>query len=102
MMTNNPRFTEFKEQLAAKGVTIQWMWEARRDGRKPQWGLGRPGVAHRPADIGMIAFSGNGFQPSVLCAVVIDYEQQGFSLFIDDSNKIQADVDRIATPHQPA
>ncbi len=93
MMYDNKRFDEFRAQLLAKGVTLQWMWESRRDGKRI--------TPKRPADVGMIAFSGNGFQPSVLVAVVIEYETDGFGLFIDGpTNSISDDVDRIAKPRE--
>lgn len=96
MMNDNKRFDEFVKQLNARGVHIQWMWEARRDGRKPSW-------PKHPADVGMIAFTGNGFQPSVLVAVVVEYDHDGFGLFIDGpTNSIADDVERIATPNKRA
>ncbi len=92
MMHDNKRWEEFRAQLKAKGVTMQWMWEARRDGSKPAW-------PKKPADVGMVAFTGDGFQPSVLVAVVIEYDHDGFGLFIDGpTNSIADDVDRIAKP----
>lgn len=94
MMHNNSRFIEFLGALGARGVSHQWLWEARRDGRKPAW-------PKYPADIAMIGFNGRGFQPKILVAVVIDYgDRDGFGLFTDDAgNSIEADVDRIAGDH---
>lgn len=93
MMQGNERFKAFAKQLEAKGVVYTWMWEARRDGKTPAW-------PKRPADVGMIAFTGQGFQPSVLVAVVIDYgADSGFGLFIDGpTNSMANDVERICTP----
>ncbi len=91
MFDNNDRFEEFKNELDQRGVDIRYAWQARRDGQKPSW-------PKRPADIAMLLFIGRGFQPSVLCAIAIDYEKTGFGLFIDDGDKIVADADRIAKP----
>ncbi len=97
MFFDNERWQAFADALTARGVTMQFMWEARRDGRRPHF-------PNRPVDVGMVAFTGDGFQPSVLVAVVIDYgSKDGFGLFIDGpSGKISDDVDRIATPRDTA
>ena len=96
--TNNERFQQFTKELNARGVTYHWMWDARRDGKTPKYSAGRP------SDIGMIAFTGNDFQPSILVAVVIDYgDKNGFGLFTDSPTlSIAADADAIATPNKAA
>lgn len=90
MMHDNKIFQEFAEQLAKRGVRYHWLWETRRDQHKID--------RKHSADIGMLAFTGNGFQPSVLVAIATDHDGMGFGLFIDDGDKILADVDRIAKP----
>ena len=95
MFENNIRFRKFELDLADRGVTISYAWEARREGSKPRW-------PSKPADICMLLFTGNGFQPSVLNAVAIDYgPASGFGLFIDSGKWMAEDVERIAKPREP-
>ena len=92
-LNDNERFQEFVKQLAAKGVTICWAWETRRD-----W---TTNSGHgRKADVGMIFFTGSGFQPSHLTAIVTDYgKRDGFGLYLDAPGaSLSADVDAIAKP----
>lgn len=95
MFENNANFKSFKDRLEARRVRITYVWQARRDGQKP---LGYP---KRPCDVAMLLFTGEGFQPSILNAVAIDYGPgNGFGLFIDDGSGIGNEVERIATPHK--
>lgn len=97
MVNENERWDNFVGKLNEKGVHVQWAWEARRDGKTIQSAGYRRKA--RPADVGMVLFSGEGFQPSVLCAVVLDYGKDGFGIFTDGpTNNIDDDVTRIATP----
>jgi hypothetical protein len=96
MMHDNNKWQEFRDELETKGVTMRFLWEARRDGKAPKW-------PKLPADVGMVSFTGSGFQPGILCAVVIDYgPKNGFGLFTDESRLLADDVTRIATPHKNA
>jgi len=103
MMHGNTKWAEFVSQLRARDIVTHFAWEARRDGQKPSW-------PKKPADVGMAMFTGLGFQPEILCAIVIDYNvtmqgrernQMGFGLFIDDSPKMTDDIERIAGKNAP-
>jgi hypothetical protein len=93
---NNHRWAEFSEKLRLRGVGYRYLWEARTNPKFP-W-----------PNVHCVSFVGDGFQPGVLVAILVDYnaghggEQNGFGLFFDDSNDMQVDVDRIAGPNAPA
>jgi hypothetical protein len=86
MMEGNNPFETFREALQTRGVSLRWTWTARRDGTKKKY-----------HDVGYVTFTGAGFQPKVLGAIVVDYGgESGFGLFIDNGNTIEADADAIA------
>lgn len=92
---DNERWLQFCEKLRERGGSTRWLWEARSN---PD--LNYPNVH-------CVGFFGNGFQPGVLVAIVVDYnvyqgDQKGFGLFTDDSAPMADDVDRIAGPNAPA
>lgn len=91
MMDNNEQFKTFRAELLARKVHIQWMWQARRDGKPAKY-------PKQMADVGMIAFTGEGFQPSHLTAIVVDYGKgNGFGLYTDHGGlTITQDADSIA------
>ena len=94
MMQDNPIFDDFRKRLEAQGVTIRWGWSARTyDGPR------------RNDDVAQILFYGDGFQPAILHAVVIDYGRNrdgqplGFALLTEKSNHIDQDVRAIVGEH---
>ena len=73
---DNKQFREFSDQLKAKGVGFRYAWEARSN----------PDLKH--PNVHCLLFYGEGFQPKVLTALVIDYnvcgtDNHGFGLFMD-------------------
>lgn len=88
---DNAPLNRFFTHLAARGVSRRWAWEARRDGK--------PLSAKNPADIGMLFFTGNGFKPKHLTAIVVNYGDGGYGLFLNSpSSLISGDADEIAGP----
>lgn len=78
MMHYNKQFETFRAELLARKVHINWLWETRRDGKSTAR------LQNRHADVGMIAFTGEGFQPMHLTAIVVDYgPDDGFGLYTD-------------------
>lgn len=94
-MRTNKRIQMLFDGLAAAGVQHRCNWQARRDGKAI--GNGKmPDVEH-------LAFVGDGFAPSISTAVLINYSDEGYGLYVEvDSNKIEDDVKRIATPRKEA
>lgn len=93
MMHDNKQFAEFREALALHKVRIHWAWQARRDGKPAKY-------PKQCANVGMLMFTGEGFQPKHLTAIVIDYgPRDGFALYLDaNSTTIAADAETIAGP----
>lgn len=89
---------EFLDELRQRKVHYQWAWETRRDNKAPRQPRGAGKDSTYP-DIGMLLFTGEGFQPSVLTAIVIDYGKNGFGLYTETGDHtILGDIERIATP----
>jgi len=85
MMQDNKSFQAFRVQLAARGVEFRWAWVAKGEDVPP---------------VGMLHFSGQGFQPKHLTAIVVDYGRDGFGLFLETGKpEIAADADEIAGPN---
>ena len=92
MFSNCKPFQVFREELEKRGVTIRWGWSAKR----------HPDSKYD--DVAFAIFVGNGFQPSVHCAVIVNYDEEGFGLFIDSDSRwapgsfdsVVGDADRIA------
>lgn len=88
--TTNKPFNEFLAELETRGVMYRWAWLAHRDGKTAT------GAA--PPDVGMLQFSGRGFQPRHLAAIVVNHgDRDGFGLYFDSPHDIiAADADAIA------
>lgn len=86
MIDDNERWQEFRKELEARGISIRWAWQAKSD----------PSKKH--CNVHFATFYGSGFQPKVLCAVVIDYgPKDGFGLFTDESGRtMEAEAAYIA------
>lgn len=103
MMETNVKWQAFVKDLKARGIFVRWGWTANSFGG-----------ARKVANIGQVNFIGNGFQPAILWAVVVDYtynphasrktnnDQSGFALCVDSGGlTIAAEVDKIAGPNAP-
>lgn len=86
-MRDNPRITALFDKLHAAGVSHRCFWQTRRDG-KP----GKP-------DIEFLNFVGDGFSPSIATAVIINYDDDGYGLYVESGcASMDADVALIAKP----
>lgn len=97
MMQDNKQFETFRAELLARKIHISWLWQTRRDGKPAKY-------PKQMADVGMIAFTGEGFQPMHLTAIVVDYgPRDGFGLYTDHGGlTIEQDADTIAKPRTRA
>lgn len=95
-LEDNRQWMEFRRALTERGVTVQFLWRSKSS------------AAMEYDDVHCVRFRGDGFQPRVLTAIVLDYcvgrardKQNGFGLYTDSStNSMQADVESICGPRR--
>jgi len=71
MFPKNQNFMNFRQQLRERGVEIRWLWSGKRNSET------------RYDDIAFAIFWG---APSVRTAIVVNYDDEGFGLFVDNFN----------------
>ncbi len=85
MLSDNLKYNEFVGRLRQYGVNVRYSWHIKKN------------VKHTPNDLHFVLFYGSGFQPTVLCAIVVDYgPTMGFGLSTDGSTEMKDDVLAIA------
>ena len=78
---DNARIAAFLDQLEAAGVSVRTNWQAESGG----------------AIVTHVRFVGDGFTPAIGTAVILDYGENGYALYVESqSNSIAKDVHSIA------